>query len=97
MSPHKAQTRKTAVALRYIPPEDTAPRIIASGYGEIARQILEIARQHDIPLHEDPAVAEALVKLEVGTEIPPEFYQIVAEILAFVYSLDKKWEVEKGN
>ena len=91
MPPHKDNPPQTAVALRYRPPEDTAPRVVASGYGEIAKRILELAKQHDIPIYEEPAVVEALARLEVGTEIPPEFYQVVAEILAFVYSMDQKW------
>ena len=84
-----------AVALRYAPDERMAPHIVATGEGEIAKQILEIADLHDVPVYEQPEVVEALVKLEVGTEILPEFYRAVAEILAFVYSIDRKWEGRK--
>ena len=84
------EKQRTAVALRYRSQEDKAPRIVASGHGEIAKRILELAQQHGIPIHEDPAVVEALAQLEVGTEIPPEFYQMVAEVLAFIYSIDKR-------
>ena len=87
--------RQKAVALRYEPDERMAPHIVATGEGEIAKQILEIADLHDVPVYEQPEVVEALVKLEVGTEIPPEFYRTVAEILAFVYSIDRKWEGRK--
>jgi len=87
--------RQKAVALRYAPDERMAPHIVAAGEGEIAKQILEIADLHDVPVYEQPEVVEALVKLEVGTEIPPEFYRTVAEILAFVYSIDRKWEGRK--
>jgi len=87
--------RQKAVALRYAPDERMAPHIVATGEGEIAKQILEIADLHDVPVYEQPEVVEALVKLEVGTEIPPEFYRAVAEILAFVYSIDRKWEGRK--
>ena len=90
---HECSSRahhRTAVALRYHSKEDNAPRVVASGQGEIARRILELAQQHGIPIHEAPAVVEALAQLEVGTEIPAEFYQMVAEILAFIYSIDKK-------
>jgi len=87
--------RQKAVALRYAPDERMAPHIVATGEGEIAKQILEIADLHDVPVYEQPEVVEALVKLEVGTEIPPEFYRTVAEILAFVYSIDRKWEGRK--
>jgi len=87
--------RQKAVALRYEPDERMAPHIVATGEGEIAKQILEIADLHDVPVYEQPEVVEALVKLEVGTEIPPEFYRAVAEILTFVYSIDRKWEGRK--
>ena len=63
--------RQKAVALRYAPDERMAPHIVAAGEGEIAKQILEIADLHDVPVYEQPEVVEALVKLEVGTEIPP--------------------------
>ena len=89
---HEDPKRHKAVALRYEPDEHVAPHIVAAGEGEIAKQILEIAELHDVPVYEQPEVVEALVKLEIGTEIPSEFYQAVAEILAFVYSIDKKWE-----
>ena len=89
---HEKSKRQKAVALRYEPDERVAPHIVAAGEGEVAKQILEIANLHDVPVYEQPEVVEALVKLEIGTEIPSEFYQAVAEILAFVYSIDKKWE-----
>ena len=84
--------KQKAIALRYQPEFDSAPKILAGGDGEIANRIVELARQHDVPIYEQPDVVEALAKLEVGTEVPPEFYQIVAEVLAFVYSIDRKWE-----
>ena len=89
---HEKSKRQKVVALRYEPAERVAPHIVAAGEGEVAKQILEIASLHEVPVYEQPEVVEALVKLEVGTEIPQEFYRAVAEILAFVYSIDKKWE-----
>ena len=84
--------KQKAVALRYQPEFDSAPKILAGGDCEVANRIVELAKQHDVPIYEQPDVVEALAKLEVGTEVPPEFYQIVAEVLAFVYSIDRKWE-----
>ncbi|WP_422446824.1 EscU/YscU/HrcU family type III secretion system export apparatus switch protein [Thermoanaerobacterium sp. DL9XJH110] len=80
---------KKAAALEYDAARDTAPRLVASGKGLIAEKILELARKHNIALHRDPELVEALVQVEIGQEIPPELYQAVAEILAFIYSLDK--------
>lgn len=85
--------RKTAVALRYLREEDKAPKVIASGRGEIAQKIIEIAHNHGVPIYEDPEVVEILAQLEVGMEIPPDLYEVIAEILAFVYSLDKRFPV----
>lgn len=93
--------RKTAVALRYLQEKDSAPKVIATGRGKIAQKIIEIAREYGIPIYEDPEVVEVLSQLEIGMEIPPELYEVIAEILAFVYSLDKRFsiaeEYEKGT
>lgn len=81
-----------AVALGYNPPRDAAPRVLAAGRRETARRILEIAQQHRIPIHHDPALAERLAQLELESLIPPELYQIVAELLVFVHRLDEQWQ-----
>jgi len=83
-------TRKKAVALRYRRGEDSAPHVVAKGSGYIAEQILAIAREHDIPLYQDPDLVEVLAKVELGDVIPPELYKAVAEVLAFVYNLNRK-------
>ncbi|MCC6444404.1 MAG: EscU/YscU/HrcU family type III secretion system export apparatus switch protein [Armatimonadetes bacterium] len=82
--------RKKAAALRYEPGKDSAPRIAAAGQGYIAERILEAARQHHIPIEEDPELAAALSQLDVGSLVPPELYAAAAEVLAFVYRLDRK-------
>ena len=81
---------KKAVALRYDRSEESAPRVVASGKGYQARMILAVAGEADVPVYEDPTLVEMLSCLEPGAEIPAELYQMVAEILVFVYSLDKK-------
>ncbi len=82
---------KGAVALKYDPPKDEAPVVVASGKGVIAEKILEIASEHDIPIVEDAALLTALLSIEVGSVIPPELYQAVAKVLAFVYKIDKTY------
>lgn len=79
---------KKAVALRYDPERDNAPKILASGQGELARRILETAKEHDIPIRENQDLVEVLVRLNIGDEIPPELYQVLAEILSFIYKLE---------
>ncbi len=84
--------RKTAVAMRYDIDRDKAPLVIASGRGPVADEILRIAEDNKIPLYEDPELAKLLAKLELDTEIPPELYTLVAEVLFFVYKLDRMAE-----
>jgi flagellar biosynthetic protein FlhB len=79
-----------AVALRY-EPEKGAPRVIAKGRGAVAAKIRELASENRIPMVQDVALARALEKsVEVGREIPAEFYGTVAKVLAFVMSLKSK-------
>ena len=79
---------RQAVALEYNPAED-APRVIASGRGVLADKIIERAKENDIPLHRDDKLAQTLSRLEIGEMIPPELYEVVAEILVFVDAMDK--------
>ena len=78
-----------AVALKYDPEKDHAPKVIAKGRGEIAEKIIEIAKAHNLPLYEDQNLIQVLETLELETEIPPELYRAVAEVLAFIYRLNK--------
>ena len=87
----KKPTEKAA-ALKYEHGKDFAPRLVAKGRGKVAEKIIEIARAHDIPVEEDQELVEFLSMLDLYQEIPSEMYIAVAEILAFVYSLNKKAE-----
>ncbi len=80
---------KTAVALGYDPNEDGAPKVIASGKGALAEKIIEQAKENKIPVHQDDKLADTLSHLEIGEMIPPELYEVVAEILVFVDAMDK--------
>ena len=80
---------KTAVALGYDPNEDGAPKVIASGKGALAEKIIEQAKENKIPVHEDSKLADTLSRLEIGEMIPPELYEVVAEILVFVDAMEK--------
>lgn len=79
---------KQAIALEY-DPSDEAPRVIASGKGALAERIIEKAKEADVPIHRDDKLADTLSRLEIGDMIPPELYEVVAEILVFVDSMDK--------
>ena len=77
---------KRAVALRY-EDGDYAPRILAKGKGRLAEIILRIAREHGVAIEENVVLTEALMGFEAGEYITEELYEVVAQILAFVYSL----------
>lgn len=81
---------KKAVALRYEAEKDKAPKVIAKGRGYVAAKIIEIAKEHGVPLKEDEALVEVLSKLDLYDEIPVDLYKAVAEILVFVYKLRKR-------
>lgn len=84
----KEKKELTAVAVAY-DPGDVAPRILASGKGEVAERIIEKAKENDVPLHKDHKLADTLSKLQIGDAIPPELYDVVAEILVFVDDMDR--------
>lgn len=79
---------KQAIALSY-DPDDNAPRVIASGKGVIAERIIEKAQEAAVPVHRDDKLADTLSRLDIGDMIPPELYEVVAEILVFVDAMDK--------
>lgn len=80
--------KKQAVALSYEKGQD-APQIIATGQGAVAERILERAKELEVPVYQDEKLAATLSKLEIGDMIPPELYEVVAEILVFVDDLDR--------
>ena len=86
MKRRKKQNR--AVALKYQSELDNAPKVTAMGKGKVAEKIIEIAREHNIHIHNDPDLIEILSQLDLNEEIPPALYVVVAELLGFVYSLN---------
>ena len=88
MTDHKDETPRQTVALQYT--GKGAPRVTAKGAGEVAERILELARENDIPVQEDSALAALLATVPLGDEIPEALYIAVAEVLAFAYYLSGK-------
>ena len=86
----KQTSSKEAVALRYDKNKEDAPRIVAKGKGFVAEQLLAIARRHAVPVYQNQTVTQLLMAVELDREIPPELYQAVANVLAYVYRLDGK-------
>ena len=83
-----APDRPAAAALAYDPLGAEPPELVALGRGLTAGEIVRLAREHEIPVHQDAGLVEALAKLEVGQCLPRELYAVVAEVLAFVYAVD---------
>lgn len=78
-----------AVALRYTT-ERPAPTVVAKGKGQVAESILQTAKKNGVPIQEDSSLVEVLSKLDLDQEIPAELYQLVAEVLSFIYRSDHK-------
>lgn len=88
MAEEKNNKQLQAVAIKYDPGE-VAPKIIATGKGKVAEKIIETAKENDVALHKDSKLANTLSKLDIGEYIPPELYEVVAEILVFVDDCEK--------
>ncbi|MCM1282665.1 MAG: EscU/YscU/HrcU family type III secretion system export apparatus switch protein [Muribaculaceae bacterium] len=84
----KVDKEKTAVAIAY-EPGDMAPKILATGKGQVAEKIIEKAKENKVPTYKDNKLASTLSKLQIGDMIPPELYEVVAEILVFVDDMDR--------
>ena len=82
--------QKKAAALRYDQARDKAPRVVAKGRGKMADRIVAAAREHGVPMVEDRNLVQMLDVLDMETEIPAELYQAVAEVLAFVYRMNRR-------
>ncbi|ANE36189.1 FlhB C-terminus-related protein [Campylobacter iguaniorum] len=80
---------KKAVALGYNKKRDNAPKVLASGKGQIAQKIINQAAKYDIPIKEDSDLVEILSKVDINQEIPPNLYKAVAEIFSFLYRATK--------
>ena len=85
----KEKTPKQAAALKFEPGKDNVPVIVGLGKGYVAENILKTADEYDIPIVPDSNLANILCKLSVGDQIPPELYEVVAQILVYVSNMDQ--------
>ncbi|MEW5832225.1 MAG: EscU/YscU/HrcU family type III secretion system export apparatus switch protein [Campylobacterota bacterium] len=81
---------KKAVALRYDREKERAPRVVASGKGSSAENIIKVAELHNLPIRRDEDLVELLSKVEIDREIPEKLYVAVAEVFRFIYALTNK-------
>lgn len=79
---------KSAIALKYDKATHHAPQVTAKGSELVAEEILRLAREHEVPIYEDPELTVALSQIDIGDEIPESLYLAIAEVIAFVYQLE---------
>lgn len=77
-----------AIALKYDMDEYSAPKIVGKGKGEVAKRIIEKAKENEIPVYQDEKLANQLSAMDIDTFIPEELYEAVAQILAFIAGVD---------
>jgi flagellar biosynthesis protein len=88
MSSDDKREPDVAIALHY--DGENTPRVKAKGEGELARQIIRLAEEHGIPLHDDPDLAAVLTQIPLGDEIPTSLYVAIAEVIAFAYIVSNR-------
>jgi flagellar biosynthesis protein len=97
MSRRKNKKLKSAVALKYHTETDAAPKVTAKGEGLVAERIIELAKENEVPIKEDPDLVQILSQVDINKEIPPSVYKVVAELLGFVYRLNNKYQDFPGK
>ena len=91
------ENKRTEFALALDYDGKSAPRLTAKGRGEVARQIIEIAEEFGVPLHQDPELSALLAQIPLGDEIPETLYRAIAEVIAFAYILTGKFPSGYGE
>ena len=97
MNENEPDKQKQAIALNYDTEHAGAPKVVAKGKGFIAEQILALAKKNSIPIYQNKAVSSMLMAVEIDREIPPELYQAVAEVLAYIYRVDQSMAKRHGK
>jgi len=85
----KSPPKQQAVALSYQHQDNNAPKVVAKGSGFIAEKILATAKQNAVPVYQNKTLVSMLMAVELDREIPPELFQVVAEVLAYIYRIDQ--------
>lgn len=93
-TPPRPEPLQQAVALAY-QTGDTAPRVVAQGRGAVAEQIIALAQEHGVFVHESRELVALLLQVDLDDRIPPELYRAVAELLAWLYRLERGQEDDK--
>lgn len=93
----KKKRQRSAAALRYDRAHDMAPRVLARGHDLMADRIIAVAKEHGIPITRDPDLVAILAGMEVNEHISPALYEVVAELLVFIYRLKERWMWEQEH
>ncbi|BDX07712.1 EscU/YscU/HrcU family type III secretion system export apparatus switch protein [Planctobacterium marinum] len=92
-------SNKRAVGLKY--DGNNAPEVVAKGFGALAEEIINLAKDSGVLVHEDPYLSELLARMDLGQEIPENLYHVIAELIAFSYVLQGKvpdnWRPKPGQ
>ncbi|MBF7072202.1 EscU/YscU/HrcU family type III secretion system export apparatus switch protein [Glaciecola sp. MH2013] len=88
---------KKAVGLKYNSHDTEAPTIIAKGFGDMADDIIALAKEHGVLIHEDPYLSDLLSRMDLGQEIPESLYHVIAELISFSYMLQGKFPESWSN
>lgn len=88
---------KKAVGLKYNTAENDSPTVIAKGFGDLADEIVALAKESGVMIHEDPYLSDLLARMDLGQEIPEQLYHVIAELIAFSYVLQGKFPDSWSN
>jgi flagellar biosynthesis protein len=88
---------KKAIGLKYDTADNNSPTVIAKGFGGLADEIIELAKQNGVMIHEDPYLSDLLARMDLGQEIPEKLYHVIAELIAFSYVLQGKFPESWSN
>ncbi len=87
--------REKAIALKYEKDKANAPKVLAKGEGEVAKNIIKIAQLHHLPIKKDEDLIELLSKVEIDRAVPQELYKAVAELLSYIYKITNHLDDKK--
>ena len=90
MDPEEQDPPQLAVGLRYVAEDPSAPRVVAKGRGEVAARILDAAQEAGVPIRRDRDLAQLLAAVDLGEEIPSEAYAAVAQVIAFLWKINRE-------
>lgn len=81
----------SAAVIRYDEGSGEEPKVVAHGRGSVAKKIMELAEEHNIPMEEDPGLLETLLDMDLGDSVPPQLYSVIAEILLLIEEIEENY------